>query len=143
MLTKKRESTDGIAINFFGAGLCGLALKEFFLWLLRNNWMKVATFLVQVTFHSSLSCLIQIPYCVWPNYVVVFVLCVPNKVKIVIPFVSKHYSNFNTKSISIATNSLLSNVKDNKLKKVSDKYKVIHALKQPKDLLYLLSKPEI
>ena len=105
--------------------------------------MKVATFLVQVTSHSSLSCLIQVPYCVWPNYVVGFVLCEPNKVKIVIPFVSKHYSNFNSKSISITTNSLLSNVKDNKLKKVSDKYKVIHALKQPKDLLSLLSKPEI
>ena len=72
-----------------------------------------------------------------------FVLCVPNKIKIVIPFVSKHYSNFNTKTISITTNSLSCNVKDNKLKKVFDKYKVIHALKQPKDLLYLLSKPEI
>ena len=61
----------------------------------------------------------------------------PKKEEIVIPFVSTHYSNFDWKSISITANSLLSNVKDKKLKKVSDKCKVIHALKQPKNLLRL------
>ena len=58
-------------------------------------------------------------------------------------FVSTHYSNFDSKSISITANSLLSNVKDNRLKKVYDKYKVIHALKQPKNLLRLLRKPKV
>ena len=47
------------------------------------------------------------------------------------------------KSISIAANSLLNNVKDKKLKKVFDTCKVIHALKQPKNLLRLLSKPKV
>ena len=65
----------------------------------------------------------------------------PKKEEIVIPFVSTHYSNFDSKSVSITANSLLSNVKDKKLKKVFDKCKVMHALKQPKNLLRLLSKP--
>ena len=51
------------------------------------------------------------------------------KKEIIIPFVSTHYSNFGSKSISIKTNSLLSNVKDNKLKNAFNKYKVMHALK--------------
>ena len=67
----------------------------------------------------------------------------PNKKDIVIPFVSTHYENFDSKSISITANSLLSNVKDSKLKKVFDKCKVIHALKQPKNLLCLLSQPKV
>ena len=54
------------------------------------------------------------------------------KTKRNIPFASTHYSNFDSKSISITANSLLTNVKDNKLKKVFDKCKVIHALRQPK-----------
>ena len=45
----------------------------------------------------------------------------PKKEEIAIPFVSTHYSNFNSKSICITTNSLLSNVNDSKLKKVFDK----------------------
>ena len=57
----------------------------------------------------------------------------PKKEEIIIPFVSTHYSNFDSKSISITSNSLLSNVKDNKLK-VFDKRKVIHVLKQSKQL---------
>ena len=61
----------------------------------------------------------------------------PKKEELVIPLVSTHYSNFDSKSISITVNSLLSNVKDNRLKKVFDKCKVIHALKQPKNLLRL------
>ena len=40
----------------------------------------------------------------------------PKKEERVIPFVSTH-SNFDSKSISITANSLLSNVKDNRLKK--------------------------
>ena len=56
-------------------------------------------------------------------------------------FVSTHCSNFDSKSISITANSLLSNVKDNRLKKVYNKCKVIHALKQPKNLLRLFSIP--
>ena len=67
----------------------------------------------------------------------------PKKEEIVIPFVSTHYSNFDSKSISITANSLLSNVKDSKLKKVFDKCKVIHALKQPKNLLHLLNRPKV
>ena len=59
------------------------------------------------------------------------------------PFVSIHCSNFDSKSVSTTANSLLSNVKDNKLKKVFYKCKVTHALKQPKNLLCLLSKPKI
>ena len=61
----------------------------------------------------------------------------------IIPFVSTNYRNFDSKSISIIANSLLSNMKDNKLKKVFDKCKVIHALKQPKILLHLLNKPKV
>ena len=67
----------------------------------------------------------------------------PKKEEIVIPFVSTRYSNFDSKSISITANSLLSYVRDKKLKKVFDKCKVIHALKQPKNLLRLLSKPKV
>ena len=67
----------------------------------------------------------------------------PKKEEIVIRFVSTHYSNFDSKSISITANSLLSNAKDNRLKKVFDKCKVIHALKQPKNLLRLSSKPNV
>ena len=67
----------------------------------------------------------------------------PKKEEIVIPFVSAHYSNFGSKSISITANSSLSNVKDKKIKKVFDKCKVTHALKQPKNLLRLLSKPKV
>ena len=55
----------------------------------------------------------------------------PKKEEINIPFASTHYSNFDSKSISITANSLLSNVKDNKLKNVSDKCNVIRVLKQP------------
>ena len=40
----------------------------------------------------------------------------PKKDEIFIRFISTHYSNFDSKSISITANSLLSNVKDNKLK---------------------------
>ena len=61
----------------------------------------------------------------------------PKKEEIVIPFVSTY-----SKSISITSNSLLSNMKD-KLKKVFDKCKVICALKQPKNLLRLLNKPKV
>ena len=68
---------------------------------------------------------------------------VPKKEEIVIPVVSTYYSNFDSKIISITANSLLSNVKDKKLNKVFDKYKVIHALEQPKNLLRLLIKPEV
>ena len=50
----------------------------------------------------------------------------------VIPFASTHYNNFDSKSISIPSNSLLLNVKDSRLKKVFDKCQVIYALKQPK-----------
>ena len=57
--------------------------------------------------------------------------------------ISTNYSNFDSKSISITANSLLSNVKDKKLKKVFGKCKVIHALKQPKNLLRLLSKSKV
>ena len=67
----------------------------------------------------------------------------PRAEEIVTSFVSTHYSNFDSRSISITANSLLSNVKDNKLKKVFDKCKVIHALKQPKNLLCLLNKPKV
>ena len=63
----------------------------------------------------------------------------PKKEEVVILFVSTHYSNFDSKSIPITANSLLSNVKDNRFKKVFDKCKVIHTLKQPKNLLRLLS----
>ena len=66
----------------------------------------------------------------------------PKKEEIVIPFVSTH-SNFDSKSISITASSLLSNVKDNKLKKVLDKCKIIHALKQPKNLLRLQNRPKV
>ena len=52
----------------------------------------------------------------------------PVKEEIVILFVSTYYSNFNSKSISITANSLLSNVKGDRLKKVFDKCKVMHAL---------------
>ena len=52
----------------------------------------------------------------------------PVKEEIVILFVSTYYSNFNSKSISITANSLLSNVKGDRLKKVFDKCKVIYAL---------------
>ena len=38
----------------------------------------------------------------------------PKKQEVVIPFVSTHYSNFDSKSIPITANSLLSNVKDNR-----------------------------
>ena len=65
----------------------------------------------------------------------------PKKEEIVIPFVSARYSNVDSKSISIIASSLLSNVKDNRLKKVINKCKVIHALKQPKNLLRLFSIP--
>ena len=44
------------------------------------------------------------------------------------------HRNFDLKSISITANLLLSSVKDNKLKNVFDKCKVIHSLKQPKSL---------
>ena len=40
---------------------------------------------------------------------------------------STHYNNFDSRSISITANSILSNVKNNKLKKVFDKCKVTHA----------------
>ena len=43
----------------------------------------------------------------------------------------------------MTANELLSNVKDNKLKKVFDNCKVIQALKQTKNLLRLLSKPKV
>ena len=57
---------------------------------------------------------------------------VPKKEEMVIPFASTHYNNFDSKSISIPSNSLLLNVKDSRLKKVFDKCQVIYALKQPK-----------
>ena len=59
----------------------------------------------------------------------------PKKEEIFISFVSAHYISFNSKSISITAN-----VKDNKSKKVFDKCKVIHTLKQPKNLLRSLIK---
>ena len=40
----------------------------------------------------------------------------PKKEEILVPFVSTHHSNFDSKSTSITANSLLSNVKDSKLK---------------------------
>ena len=64
------------------------------------------------------------------------------KEEINIPFVSTH-SNFDSKSIFITANSPLSNLKDNRMKKVFAKCKVIHALKQAKNLLRLLSKPKV
>ena len=67
----------------------------------------------------------------------------PKKEEIIIPFVSIHYSNFDSKSVSIRAYSLLSKVKDDKLEKVFDKCKVIHALKQPRNLVRLLSKPKV
>ena len=67
----------------------------------------------------------------------------PKKEEIVIPFVSTHCSNFDCKSISITADSLLSNVKDKNSKKVFDKCKVIHVLKQPKNLFRSLSKPKV
>ena len=67
----------------------------------------------------------------------------PKKEEIVILFVSTHYSNLDSKCISITTNSLLSNVKDKNSKKVFDKCKVIYVLKQPKNLFCLLSKPKV
>ena len=51
------------------------------------------------------------------------------KEEMLILFVSTHYCNFDSKGISITANSLLSNVKNNKLKKVFGKFKVIHAVK--------------
>ena len=66
----------------------------------------------------------------------------PKKEEILIPFASTHYTNFDSKSTSVTANSLLSNVKDNRLKKVFDKCKVKDALKQPKNLLRLFSKPK-
>ena len=39
---------------------------------------------------------------------------VPKKEEMIIPFVSTHYSSFDSKSISITANSLLSNVKHKK-----------------------------
>ena len=41
----------------------------------------------------------------------------PKNEDIVIPCVSTHFSNFDSKSISVTANSLLSNMEDNKLKK--------------------------
>ena len=60
----------------------------------------------------------------------------PIKEEIVILFVSTYYSNFDSKSISITTNSLLSNVKESKLKKDFDKCKVIYALKPSENLMF-------
>ena len=68
---------------------------------------------------------------------------VPKKEDQVILFVSTYYRNFDSKSIYITVNSLLSNVKDNKLKKYLTNVKLIHALKQPKNLLRLLSKLKV
>ena len=65
------------------------------------------------------------------------------KEQIVISFVSTHYSSFESKSISVTGNSLLSNVKDNKLEKIFDKCKVAYVLKQPKNLMRLLGKPKV
>ena len=48
----------------------------------------------------------------------------PEKEEIVIPFLSNHYGNFDSKCISFTANSLLSIVKDNKLKKLFDKCKI-------------------
>ena len=59
------------------------------------------------------------------------------KEEIVIPFLSTHQSKFDSKNLSVTANLLLSNVKDNKLKSVFDKCKVIHAAKQPKSLLFV------
>ena len=67
----------------------------------------------------------------------------PKKDEILIPFVSNHNSNFDSESISITTNLLLTNVKNSKWKKVFHRCKVIHASKQPKNLLLLLGKPKI
>ena len=54
------------------------------------------------------------------------------------------YSNFDSKRISITANSLLSNMKDKKLKKVFEKCQVaIHASKQRKNLSCSLSKPKV
>ena len=47
------------------------------------------------------------------------------------------------KCIPITANSLLGNVKDSKLKKVFDKCKVLHALKQAKNLLRLLNRRKV
>ena len=64
----------------------------------------------------------------------------PKNKEVAIPFGSTYYSNFDSKSNSFTTNSLLSTLTDNKLKKVLDNWKAIHAIKQPKKLLSLLSK---
>ena len=68
---------------------------------------------------------------------------VPEKEEIVNLFVSKHYSNFDSTSISITANPLLRNMKDNRLKKAFANYKVTHALKQPESLLRLLCKTKV
>ena len=57
------------------------------------------------------------------------------KKEIFISFLSTHYSNFDSKSISATASWLLRNMKYKKLKKVYDKCKLIHALKKPKKLL--------
>ena len=57
------------------------------------------------------------------------------KKEILISFLSTHYSNFDSTSISATANWLLRNTKYKKLKKVYDKCKLIHALKKPKKLL--------
>ena len=67
----------------------------------------------------------------------------PKKEEIGILFVSTHYSNFDLKSICNRANSSLNNVRGNKLKKVFDKCKIIHALKQPNNLLCLFSKSKV
>ena len=54
----------------------------------------------------------------------------PKKDNVIIPFVSTYYSNVNSNIISNTANSLLSNVKDDKLKEVFQKCKVIHASRQ-------------
>ena len=51
-------------------------------------------------------------------------------------------SNSDSKSNSTAS-SLLFNVKENRLKKVFRKCRVIHALTEPKNLLRLLRKPKV
>ena len=64
----------------------------------------------------------------------------PANKKQAIPFITTHSSNYNSKRIVKQSNTLLSNVKDDRMKAAFQEAKVILALKQPPNLLHQLSK---
>ena len=66
----------------------------------------------------------------------------PKKEDILISLVWTRYSNLDLKIIFSIAGSFLNSVKDNKLKKVYDKCKVMHASENSKFLLSWLSKRE-